>query len=90
MNRQTILETLITLRDYVRFAASRFSEAGLYFGHGTAGPLDEAAALVMHALHLPYDLPGGYFDARLTPEERERVLALIDRRVTEQIGRAHV
>jgi ribosomal protein L3 glutamine methyltransferase len=84
MNRQAALDTLTTLRDYVRFAASRFSEAGLFFGHGTAGPLDEAAALVLHALHLPYDLSGGYFDARLIPEERERVLALIERRIAER------
>lgn len=84
MNRQTTLETLATLRDYVRYAASRFAEAGLFFGHGTAGPLDEAAALVLHALRLPYDLPGGYFEARLVPEERERVLALIERRINER------
>jgi ribosomal protein L3 glutamine methyltransferase len=84
MNRQTTLDTLKTLRDYVRYAASRFAEARLCFGHGTAGPLDEAAALVLHALHLPYDLPGGYFEARLVPEERERIYALIERRVAER------
>lgn len=84
MNRPTVLETLATLRDYVRYAASRFSEAGLCFGHGTEGPLDEAAALVLHALHLPYDLPGGYFEARLIPEERQKILALIERRIEER------
>lgn len=84
MNRQTTLETLATLRDYVRYAASRFAEAGLFFGHGTAGPLDEAAALVLHGLHLPYDLPGGYFEARLIPGERERILTLIERRIEER------
>jgi ribosomal protein L3 glutamine methyltransferase len=84
MNRQAIIETLTTLRDYVRYGASRFAEAGLFFGHGTATPLDEAAALVLHALHLPYDLPGGYFEARLIPEERERVLALVERRIAER------
>jgi ribosomal protein L3 glutamine methyltransferase len=84
MNRQAVLETLTTLRDYVRWGASRFAEAGLFFGHGTAGPLDEAAALVLHALHLPYDMPGGYFEARLIPEERERVFALIERRIAER------
>jgi ribosomal protein L3 glutamine methyltransferase len=84
MNREAILDTLTTLRDYVRYAASRFAEAGLCFGHGTAGPLDEAAALVLHALHLPYDLPGGYFEGRLVPAEREAVLALIERRLAER------
>jgi ribosomal protein L3 glutamine methyltransferase len=84
LNRPAVLDTLATLRDYVRYAASRFAEAGLCFGHGTAGALDEAAALVLHALHLPYDLPGGYFEAKLVPEERERVLALIERRIDER------
>ena len=84
MNRSHLLDTLSTLRDYVRFAASRFAEAGLCFGHGTAGPLDEAAALVLHALHLPYDLPGGYFEATLTRDEREAVLALMERRIAER------
>lgn len=84
MNRRLTLETLATLRDYVRYAASRFSEARLFFGHGTAGPLDEAAALVLHALHLPYDLPGGYFEANLLPDEREHILALIERRIAER------
>jgi ribosomal protein L3 glutamine methyltransferase len=84
VNREGLIEHLVTLRDYVRFAASRFTEAGLFFGHGTAGSLDEAAALVLHALHLPYDLPGGYFEARLTPGERESVLDLIERRIEER------
>jgi ribosomal protein L3 glutamine methyltransferase len=84
MNRQDILTHLTTLRDYVRYGTSRFAEAGLFFGHGTAGALDEAAALVLHALHLPYDLPGGYFEANLTPAERARVLDLIEQRVAER------
>lgn len=82
--RIAILDTLVTLRDYVRYAASRFSEQALFFGHGTSGPLDEACALVLHALYLPYDMPGGYFEATLTVPERERVLTLIDRRIAER------
>ncbi len=81
---QDALNQLTTLRDYVRYAISCFNEADLFFGHGTSGPLDEAAALVLHALHLPYDLPGGYFQSTLTQAERENVLALIDRRVRER------
>lgn len=74
----------------MRYAASRFSKAGLHFGHGTESSLDEAAALVLHALHLPYELPGSYFDARLIPDEREKILALIQRRVEERLPLAYL
>ncbi len=84
MNHQAVLEHLVTLRDYVRFATSRFVESGLFFGHGTASALDEAAALVLHVLHLPYDMPGGYFEAQLTPVEREQILDMIERRIASR------
>ena len=83
-NHRDALDQLTTLRDYVRYAISCFNEAELFFGHGTSGPLDEAAALVLHALHLPYDLPGGYFQSTLTRAEREKVLDLMDRRIRER------
>lgn len=80
----TLTETLTTLLDYIRYATSRFTEAGLCFGHGTATALDEAAALVLHATHSPHDLPTGFFTASLLPSEREAILALIERRITER------
>ncbi|WP_221048456.1 50S ribosomal protein L3 N(5)-glutamine methyltransferase [Methylogaea oryzae] len=76
-------QALRTLRDYIRWGASRFQEAGLFFGHGTATALDEAATLVLHALHLPGDLPGTYMDAVLAPDERRQVVGLLLRRIKE-------
>lgn len=72
---------LTTLRDYIRWGVSRMNAAGLHFGHGTDNALDEAAALVLHALHLPPDLPDAYLSAVLTPAERETVVALIEQRI---------
>lgn len=76
---------LSTIRDWVRYAASEFSRAQLYFGHGTDNALDEAHALVMHCLALPPDLPASFAAARLTEAEIEHIAALMHRRLEERI-----
>jgi ribosomal protein L3 glutamine methyltransferase len=78
------VQSLRSITDFIRWAASRFTEAGLFFGHGTDNALDEAAALVLHALHLPPELPQIWFSSRLTAEERERVIGLVSRRIEER------
>lgn len=83
-------DSLLTLKDLIRWGASQFNAAGLYFGHGTDNALDEAWALVMHGLHLPQDVPPPYLDARLTPNERQDVLALLRRRVRERLPVAYL
>ncbi len=87
---ESISAHLTTLRDYVRWGASRFKHAGLFFGHGTASALDEAAALALHALHLPHNLSGGYFSCVLTPDERLEVIGLIERRIAERKPAAYL
>ncbi len=81
---------LSTLRDLLRFGVSRFNEAGLFFGHGTHNAYDEAAYLILHSLHLPPDTLDPFLDARLTSSEMERVLHILERRVTERIPAAYL
>ena len=76
---------LSTIIDFIRFGASRFSAAGLSFGHSYDNALDEATQLVLHALHLPHDLSPVYGQARLVASEKVEVLALLQRRVDERI-----
>ncbi len=78
------------MRDFIRWGASRFSEAGLFFGHGTDNALDESLTLVLHALHLDHDLPPAYLDSRLTPAERSEVLQLLRRRIEERLPAAYL
>ncbi len=76
------VEHLLTVRDWLRHGVSQFTAAGLVFGHGTMTALDEAAYLILHALHLPIDTIEPWLDARLLPSERERVLGLLDLRIS--------
>jgi len=76
------LETLVTLRDWLRYAVSRFQEARLVYGHGTSTAVDEAAFLILHTLHLPIDQLEPWLDAKLTRAERAAVADILDRRVT--------
>src|SRR5690606_10680313 len=75
-------EKLKTVRDFLRHAVSRFNEAGLFYGHGTFTPYDEAAFLVLDGLNLPIDQLEPYLDARLLPAERRRLAELVHARVT--------
>lgn len=81
---------LVTVRDLLRFAVSRFREAGLAFGHGSDNAWDEAAYLVLHTLHLPLERLEPFLDARLTRSEIESVLAVIARRVGERVPAAYI
>jgi ribosomal protein L3 glutamine methyltransferase len=81
---------LRTIRDFVRWGASEFARAGLFFGHGTDNALDEAWHLVTWGLKLPHDLPAPYLDAALTAPERRAVLALLRRRVRSREPAAYL
>jgi ribosomal protein L3 glutamine methyltransferase len=81
---------LFTIRDWLRFAVSRFEEAGLFYGHGVQNSYDEAVWLVMASLHLPLDTLENFMDAVITEPERRALLHLIERRVTERIPTAYL
>jgi len=74
----------------LRFAVSRFGEAGLAFGQGTANAVDEAAFLILESLHLPVDDINPWAEARLTRSERELVLGRIEERVTKRRPSAYL
>lgn len=84
------LSGLITLRDWLRYAVSRFNAAGLFFGHGSGNAFDEAAYLILHTLHLPLDRLEPFLDARLLPDEVEKLGAMLERRVRERIPAAYL
>jgi ribosomal protein L3 glutamine methyltransferase len=78
---KTDTEDLVTVRDWLRFATSRFTEAEIVFGHGTSRAVDEAAFLILHTLHLPIDELEPWLPCRLTKGERARIAAVIEKRI---------
>ena len=81
---------LLTLRDYIRWAVSRFHAAGLFFGHGTDNAWDEARHLVLGSLHLPWEISDSYLDCRLEDDERAELAEILRRRIEERIPAAYL
>ncbi|MCW3171150.1 50S ribosomal protein L3 N(5)-glutamine methyltransferase [Shewanella subflava] len=76
---------LRTIGDMLRWAVSRFNDAGIYYGHGTDNAWDEAIALVFHALHLPEEIGQQVIHSNLTSSEKHKIVELIIRRVRERL-----
>ena len=74
-------DNLTSVRDFLRYAVTRFNQAELVFGHGVSTALDEAAFIVLESLHLPIDELEPWLDAKLTNEECKNLLGLIEARV---------
>jgi ribosomal protein L3 glutamine methyltransferase len=88
--QEEIVATFATLRDFFRYAVSRFNAAGLAYGHGTTNAVDEAAFLLLEGLRLPIDRLDPFLDARLTHAERVHVLGLIEARVSTRRPAAYL
>ncbi len=87
MTAQTELKTI---RDFLRYAVSRFRAAKLIHGHGTTSPIDEAAFLILEGLNLPVDDINPWLDATLLKPERARLAKLIDSRVSSRKPAAYL
>ena len=81
---------LITLRDFLRYAVSRFSATNIYFGHGTTNAFDEAVYLICHTLGLNSEHLEIFLDAKLLLQERELVLDILQKRVQNRIPAAYL
>ncbi len=83
-------ESPLTPRLLIHRGAELFEQAGLFFGHGTDNALDEAAALVLHELHIGYDEPDEALDVALDDKDCLRVMELLERRVASRKPAAYL
>lgn len=88
--REALSSELVTILDYIRWAASRFTEAGLFFGHGTDNAWDDATQLVLQTLHMPEESPRDILQAKTCLTERKQLLANIERRLKTRVPTAYI
>jgi len=79
-----------TVADLVRYGAAEFERAGLAYGHGTDNAVDEAAALVFHALDLDHARAHDAYPLRPGPGDVERVLVLLGARIERRVPAAYL
>jgi len=80
----------LTVGALLELSARRLRRARLAFGHGTDNPLDEAAALLFHALGLDHEEAPLVYARPVGVAERRRVERLIDRRIQERRPAAYL
>jgi ribosomal protein L3 glutamine methyltransferase len=81
---------LATLRDYIRWAMSQFNQAQLFFQHDGESIFEEARALVLGSLHLPYEMHDKYLDCNLHTDEHVLVQNILKKRIEQRIPAAYL
>jgi ribosomal protein L3 glutamine methyltransferase len=76
--------------DLIRHGAAAFEQAGLAFGHGMGDAIDEAAALVFHALELDHAQAETEYAKQPGPGDVARVRALFDARIERRVPAAYL
>jgi ribosomal protein L3 glutamine methyltransferase len=90
LSQAQILTELSSIRDWLRYAVSRFEDSDVFFGHGTSNAYDEAIWLIFGFLHLPHDTIDNFLDADLTGKEKKYLLFLIEKRIKDKIPTAYL
>jgi len=70
--------------------ANRFRRAGLYYGHGTDNPRDDAAALVMHVMAIAPDAPASAWRRKVNGAALARVGELAEQRIQQRVPVAYL
>lgn len=83
-------DQLLTVIDFIRWANTRFKSADIVFGQGNDNAWDEAVALVLGKLGLPYEQAEHFLGARLLHNERVVLAELINERVVNHVPVAYL
>ncbi|NMM55655.1 hypothetical protein, partial [Paenibacillus aquistagni] len=76
-----LLDDLVSIRDWLRYAVTSMTRAELVYGHGSENQVDEAAFLILATLDLPIDDINPWLDCRLTVAERDAIDGIVSTRI---------
>jgi len=84
------LAELVTVRDWLRYAVTRFNRGGIFCGHGVGDTYDEAVWLILGSLALPLDRLEPFLDACIPGEERIALFEAIEQRADARKPTAYI
>ena len=83
-------DELLTVADLWRYSVSLMNHRQVFFGHGYPDGQTEAKALLLHCLHLPYNLWTECLNTRITRHERAEWWRLLCSRVHDRTPMAYL
>lgn len=86
----SLFQDLHTFRDWVRWGASQFERAELFYGHGTENAWEESLVLALWVVQQPWDRLEMLQETRLTHDEKQQLLTAIEARVERRIPAAYI
>lgn len=75
----------VTVGALLEATVERFEQAGLFYGHGTDNPWDEAVYLLCAALELPVDADRSVLSQLVDAGQQQRFEELVARRISERL-----
>lgn len=79
-----------TVNEAAEWAEQAFTEANLFFGHGTDNAWDEAIVLILHVLAISPYTNEDVLAIQLTPAQSDVINALFERRIKEKVPAAYL
>jgi len=84
------ISDLDSIRDFIRWGYTCFEQADLFYGHGTDNAWDEAVALILQSLSLPFDTPDLILQSKLIFSEKAMLADRIKRRINAKTPVAYL
>jgi ribosomal protein L3 glutamine methyltransferase len=81
---------MVNVSEWIKQVTTELDLAGLYYGHGTGNPSDEAAWLVMHAVGAPLDGSFSDWGQVVTTEQEQCIQEILTQRTRQAIPLAYI